>query len=42
MKDGLGGQCIPSSDTITATLKQWVTFDGADLYECVMQALDHL
>jgi hypothetical protein len=38
MKDGLHVQHFPSNDAIVRVVKQW---DGADFYECGMQALVH-
>ena len=39
MKNGLHGQHFPSTETVTAAVKQWVISNGADFYECSMQDL---
>jgi len=41
MKDGLCGQHFPSNDAVVRAVKQWATSDGADFYECGLQALVH-
>jgi len=41
MEDEFHGQRLPSKDTVTAAVKQWVTSTGADFYRSDMQALFH-
>jgi len=38
----LHGQYFSSKDTITETVRQWVTSAGADFYKSGMHALVHL
>jgi len=41
MKDGLFGQHFPSSNAITAAVKQWVSSAGADFLRAQRAALVH-
>ena len=41
MKNGLHGQHFPSTETVTAAVKQWVTSTGTDFYEHSMQDFVH-
>ena len=41
MEDGVHEQHFPSIDVVITALELWITYTGADFYDCSLQVLVH-